>query len=81
MGLMVIESIFLPHSGKFQLARWSHRVTLFSDWDHPPTLLLGPSLIINLAQLVYPSVALPAELVSIFISIKLSKLHTNTFPD
>ena len=31
------------------------------------TELLGPSLIINLTQLVSPSVALPAELVKIFI--------------
>ena len=30
------------------------------------TELLGPSLIINLAQLVSPSVALPAELVFFF---------------
>ena len=31
-------------------------------------MLLGPNLIINLAQLVSPSVALPAELVFVFIS-------------
>ena len=33
------------------------------------SMLLGPSLIINLAQLVSPSVALPAELVVIDVII------------
>ena len=58
-------------SGKFQLARWSNRMFF--------CVLLGPSWIINLAQLVSPSVALPAELVIIIIwfipGISLLLLH------
>ena len=46
------------------------------------TELLGPSMIINLAQLVSPSVALPAELVSKSISSKdiLEKLYHKVLP-
>ena len=33
----ILDSQLSWESGKFQLARWSHRVALFSDWDHPPT--------------------------------------------
>ena len=51
----VLDSKQSWESGKFQLARWSNR-SFFC-------VLLGPSWIINLAQLVSPSVALPAELV------------------
>ena len=38
--------------------------------------LLGPSLIINLAQLVSPSVALPAELVLLFIPVDIPLCQT-----
>ena len=51
----VLDSKQSRKSGKFQLARWSHRLASFS-------VLLGPSWIINLAQFVSPSMALQAEL-------------------
>ena len=31
----ILDSQLIWESGKFQLARWSHNVALFS-WDHPP---------------------------------------------
>ena len=45
---MIYESELLPHSssildsqlywksGKFQLARWSHKVAILCSWNHPP---------------------------------------------
>ena len=52
----VLDSKQSWKSGKFQLVRWSHRLFFY--------VLLSPSWIINLYQLVSPSVALPAELVT-----------------
>ena len=49
-GVCAIFKTFLPHSapswilswaGKFYIARWGHRVELFSDLDHPHPPQLG----------------------------------------
>ena len=54
-----VFNLMLPHSAP----SW-----IFSQAENlaSPSLQDGPSLIINLAQLVSPSVALPAELVDVF---------------
>ena len=73
------NSVPLPHfalswilSKVENLARWSHRLVFFS-------VLLGPSLNINLAQLVSPSVAIPAELVFTHDSYGPKKCLTRNF--
>ena len=45
------------------------------------TELLGPSLIINLAQLVSPSVALPAELVPVTDDIAVAVVAFMLVPE
>ena len=66
--LSLCSSVPLPHSALSGILSEIENLPSSSLQDEATNCflmeLLGPSLIINLAQLVYPSVALPAELVS-----------------
>ena len=82
----VLDSKQSWESAKFQLARWSHRFFFCAFWmcsnpfllKYLSTQILGPSWV-NVAQLVSPSVALPAELVKWIIVSSRYSLYAIAF--